>query len=285
MFLKNSKEKITWEHPHFWWDALILISLWAAAIFMPQKVDGIALAQILRILALIATLEMGSFIAYQVMGKNKSILLQGFLGGLASSTTVFVQMTRDQRFSKLPAKELASALLLATLAMLVEAFFIALGLSASNLILFAILLQSMVLAFFVRRYLNESVERTTSHDEQFQINHPIVWKRVLKLSLFIAFLIASMKFITLYLPIPNWLMVFVTSLLEAHAVLAAVLLEKQDTSILILYTLITLGHCCSKSFFVWRSDVKELPMLVARPLLLIVAIAAFLVIIAEIATI
>src|SRR5690606_34922635 len=107
----------------------------------------------------------------------------------------------------------------------------------------------------------------------FQINHPIVWKRVLKLTLFIAALIAMMNFVTTHLNIPDWLTVLLTSLFEAHAVLAATLLKQTETSVFFLYVLISFGHIISKMFLVWRSNITGLLQKVLIPLMFVLLIA------------
>lgn len=269
----TKQKSMEWSDPHLWWDGALMIALWVLTIFVPKFYEGIPLAAALRILALIATLEMGSFLTYKLIGKSKSLLLQGFIGGLASSTTVFVQMTSGDRFKKVNPLKLASALLLATLAMLIESFFIALGLTAPTILLFTILLQCSVLIYFITNYWKKVSETETSHISQFEINHPIVWKRVLKLSIFIAFLIGMMSFVTTQLKIPDWLTVLLTSLFEAHAVLASTLLKQTETSVTSLYVLISLGHIFSKMFLVWRSKITGLLQKVLIPLISTVAIA------------
>lgn len=84
-----------WKNSDFWWDSLLLLVMWSAVFFLPDHIYKVPVAIILKVVALVASLEMISFLAYQFVDKKNGLFLQGFLGGFASSTTVFVQITQD----------------------------------------------------------------------------------------------------------------------------------------------------------------------------------------------
>lgn len=219
-----------------------------------------------------------SFLAYQFVDKQNGLYLQGFLGGFASSTTVFVQITQDHRFSKLSVNTLTSILLFATLAMLIETLIIGLGLDASQKILYMIGFQMIVTAVYIYRLWREH-ETSKETNIHFYIDHPIIWKRVLKLALFILTLIGVMKLITTYAPISEPLAVLLTSLFEAHAVFAAILLKDHQSNIYFLYILVSLGSVLSKLFLVWRSKIPGLVRQIILPFAIStagIAIIAFL---------
>ena len=232
---------------------------------MPDHIFNVPVATILKVVALVASLEMISFLAYQFINNQRGLYLQGFLGGFASSTTVFVQITQDQRFSKLSVNTLTSILLFATLAMLIETFIIGLGLDAGHKILYMIAFQMVVTATFIYRLWREH-ESSNAVDVHFYIDHPIIWKRVLKLAIFILTLIGVMKLITTYAPISEPIAVLLTSLFEAHAVFAAILLKDHQSNIYFLYILVSLGSVLSKLFLVWRSKIPGLVRQIILPL-------------------
>ncbi len=138
-----------WKNSDFWWDSLLLLVMWSAVFFLPDLIYKVPVAIILKVVALVASLEMISFLAYQFVDKKNGLFLQGFLGGFASSTTVFVQITQDHRFSKFPVNTITSILLFATLAMLIETLIIGVGLNANQKIVYMIVFQMIVTALFI----------------------------------------------------------------------------------------------------------------------------------------
>lgn len=266
----NTDASITWNHPHFWWDSFLLLIIWLAVFFLPEHIYKVPVAIILKVVALVASLEMISFLAYQFVDKKNGLFLQGFLGGFASSTTVFVQITQDKRFSKLSVNTITSILLFATLAMLIETLIIGLGLDADQKIVYMIVFQMIVTALFIYLLWRDH-ESSKATDVHFYIDHPIIWKRVLKLALFILTLIGVMKLITAYAPISEPFAVLLTSFFEAHAVFVAILLKDHQSNIYFLYLLVSLGSVLSKLFLVWRSKIPGLVRQIVLPLAISIA--------------
>lgn len=239
---------------------------WVLVFVLPPMYFEIPISLIVKIVAIVATLEMLSFITFNLFGRNKSLLIQGFIGGLASSTTVFVQSTRDERFRKLSPYHLAAMLMLAIVAMLVESFVIGLGLNAPTIVLVVIVMQIIIMLAFAGLTWKRRPKNFFTDTNQFVISHPILWLRVLKLTFFIAALIALMEFGKFYFKDAYFITIFVTSLFEAHAVLAATLLDSNQ-HIVLAYAIITFGHSLSKLILVWRANFPGLVKLILIPLL------------------
>lgn len=250
----------------------MLALAWILVFVLPPMYLNIPISMIIKIVAIVATLEMLSFLSFNLFGRNKSLLIQGFVGGLASSTTVFVQSTRDERFRKLSPYHLAAMLMLAIIAMLVESFVIALGLNAPTIVLAIIVVQIIIMLAFASMTWKKRPKNFFTDNNQFIIGHPILWLRVLKLTIFIAALIALMEFGKFYFKDAYFITILVTSLFEAHAVLAATLLESNQ-HIVLAYALITFGHSLSKLALVWRANSPGLVKLIFIPLLCSLAVS------------
>lgn len=68
----------------------------------------------------LALLQFGEHILHRVVGEKRGILLSGFLGGLASSTAVYMNLGVLQKAHPGLARPMMGAALLATLASLLE---------------------------------------------------------------------------------------------------------------------------------------------------------------------
>jgi len=270
MIQTKDNETITWRHPHFWWDALVLAVVWILSFNFPDFVEGIEEKRIFQIIALVASLEMLSYITFNLFGKRHSLIVQGLIGGLASSTTVYVQLTRDQRFLNLNRHQLSTMLLFALAAMLIEALVISVTLSQSMLLHITIMLQLFVSIGFGLKNWRQANHREASAASDFTIPHPIVWPRVLKLTLFIGGLIFVMKLAHEYFTDAKLLAIFITALFEAHAIMAATFLQQNGQPLEFYYFIITLGHCLTKLILVTGTKFFNLML---WPILFIIAIS------------
>jgi len=99
---------------HIWLDIGLLTVLFAVASYIP----------LLKIVPLVASLELLSFFSFHLFAKRSSLKLQGFSGGFISSTTVFLQILYDKKFTSLHSRDVILTLILALCAMLLECILI-----------------------------------------------------------------------------------------------------------------------------------------------------------------
>jgi uncharacterized membrane protein (DUF4010 family) len=220
---------------HLWLDVSVLVVLWIVAMVIPKHLalgDLIALHLIFKIMALFATLELMSFLLFHFISGHRGLLLQGLLGGFISSTATYIQILGNEKFSKTNIHATLNALLLAKIAMLVEAIFIVLALIEHNVLMYItpFLVQLLALTGYLIWSLSKEDKSTTKSTSQLHVgfDHPIIWKNVLKLSALILILISTMHYLEKYLKLPEIISVLLVSLFEAHSVLASVLIKYQS---------------------------------------------------------
>jgi uncharacterized membrane protein (DUF4010 family) len=238
-----------------WLDMGLLALLFVVASYIP----------VLKIVPLIASLELFSFFSFHLLTKGSRFQLQGFLGGFISSTAVFLQVLNDAKFAATSDRDLVRALLFAICAMLLECLFIIYFLT-DNAPLFYYLPFIIQLIFFALvilyvntsrnpRFVNE-FENEPLADIELLNDHPIIWKNVLKLSLLIFTLIWLMHFVGSEFGLSRGLSTLLVSLFEAHAVLASILTESalapDQVEPLTLFLVILLGNTLSKSYLVFK---------------------------------
>lgn len=239
------------KHFHIWFDMGVLAILFIVASYIP----------LLKIVPLVASLELFSFFSFHLLAKNSRFHLQGFLGGFISSTAVFLQILNDKKFVVESEKNLLLTLLFALCAMLLECLFIIYFLAESfsfNYFLpfltqLACIAAAILYVAFSARFAQG--ERSTSSSEIDMLNdHPIIWKNVAKFSLIILAIIYSMHYLGTELGFSQSVSTLLISLFEAHAVLASVMtqwsLQAQGFDLMSLLLVILLGNTISKSYFV-----------------------------------
>jgi uncharacterized membrane protein (DUF4010 family) len=233
---------------------LLLALLYVVANYVPM----------LKIVPLIASLELFSFFTFHLLGQRRRLQLQGFLGGFISSTAVYLQVLNDPKYANSNERELSLTLLLALCAMLVECLFIVFFLS-NDAPLHYYLPFALQLAFFLLVIVYFSLPQTAGTasgqamgqvDIDLLNDRPIIWKNVAKLSLLLFLIIGLMHFIGNEFAMSRHLSTLFISLFEAHAVLAS-LLSQDDLlapgqNVLTLFFVILLGNALSKTFFVLR---------------------------------
>jgi uncharacterized membrane protein (DUF4010 family) len=230
---------------------------------------------LLKIVPLVASLELFSFFSFHIFAKRSSLKLQGFLGGFISSTAVFLQILYDKKFASLHSQDVMLTLLLALCAMLLECVFILFFFSTQLPLIYYLpfFLQLgffIVVLFLVQGYLrsrNISPENPEM-DIELLIDHPIIWKNVAKLSVFIIALVSIMHFIGDKFGLSREISTLIISFFEAHAVLAATMfqwsLDQENIELLQLIFLILLGNTLSKSYLAYKGNnlIKKWPFII-----------------------
>jgi len=240
---------------HIWLDMGLLVVLFVVASYIP----------LLKIVPLIATLELLSFFSFHLLAKRSSLKLQGFLGGFISSTTVFLQILYDKKFASLHSRDVILTLILALCAMLLECVFI-LFFFSTQLPLIYYLPFFLQLGFFIAVFFlvqGYTWSKNISPDKQemdieLLIDHPIIWKNVAKLSVFIIAMVSIMHFIGDKFGFSREISTLIISFFEAHAVLAATMFQwssnPKNIELLQLICLILLGNTLSKSYLAYRGN-------------------------------
>jgi uncharacterized membrane protein (DUF4010 family) len=251
---------------HLWLDISILIILWLTAILLPKTIaigDYLKLHLIFKIISLFATLELMSFFLFHFTSGHRGLLLQGLLGGFISSTATYIQILGNEKFSATNVHSTLNALLLAKIAMLIEAIMIVSALSNGQSLYHItpfILQLTFLLLFLLWNILRDkSLEHGKNIHIHVEFDHPIIWKNVLKLSGLILLLVTSMHYLEEYLHLSEYFSAFIISLFEAHSVLASVLIKAQSSQHSIsnqvwLFTVILIGSTISKIFLILRSS-------------------------------
>ncbi len=251
----NTPLSYHFKHIHIWFDIGVLAGLFVVASYFP----------ILKIVPLVASLELFSFFSFHLLAKNSRFQLQGFLGGFISSTAVFLQTLNDTKFAQESDRDLLLTLMFALCAMLLEClfiiFFLAENMPLSLYLPFITQLACIVLAilFFTYspRFASEYVD-TKPAEFNLLNDHPIIWKNVLKLSLIIFGIIYAMHFIGTEFGFPQSVSTLLISLFEAHAILASVMtqwsLQSPEIDLMSLFLVILLGNTLSKSYLAIRGS-------------------------------
>ena len=244
------------QHWHIWFDMGGMALLFVAAAYVP----------LLKIVPLVASLELFSFFSFHLLAKSSRFQLQGFLGGFISSTAVFLQTLNDSKFAATSERELLLTLLFALCAMLLECLFIVFFLS-ENLPFVYYLPFIAQLIFFASTILYVGTNKSarfagnpvgdSSVDIDLLNDHPIIWKNVVKFSLLILVIISVMRFAGSELGLPPGISTLIVSLFEAHAILASVMTEwslQPDDQLLQLFFLILSGNTLSKSYLAYKGS-------------------------------
>ncbi|MGX9462349.1 DUF4010 domain-containing protein [Shewanella sp. A14] len=235
----------------------ILAALFVVAAYIP----------LLKIVPLIACLELFSFLSFHLLAKRSRFQLQGFLGGFISSTAVFIQVLNDKKFAFTSERDLLLTLLFALCSMLLESLFIMFFMGEQLPIKFYLPFVTQLL-FFISMIIYIQTQSHLSFlsnqpgqaavEIELLIDHPINWKNVAKLSILILALVYAMHFIGSELGLSRGLSTLLVSFFEAHAILVSVMTEwsmkPDDIDLIILLLLILLGNTISKSYLVFKGN-------------------------------
>lgn len=237
------------KHFHIWFDMGMLALMFVVASYFP----------LLKIVPLVASLELFSFFSFHLLAKNSRFQLQGFLGGFISSTAVFLQTLNDKKFAAESEKNLLLTLLFALCAMLLECLFIVFFLADSLGFVYYLPFLTQLLCVsaaiiyvsFSSRFASSGIATRTADFDMLN-DHPIIWKNVAKLSLIILAIVYSMHFINSELGFPRSISTLLIALFEAHAILASVMtqwsMQSQEFDLMSLFIVILLGNTLSKSY-------------------------------------
>jgi uncharacterized membrane protein (DUF4010 family) len=242
---------------HIWFDMTMLAALFVVAAFVP----------LLKIVPLVACLELFSFFSFHLLAKRSRFQLQGFLGGFISSTAVFLQILNDKKFATTSEHDLLLTLLFALCSMLLECLFIIFFLADQLPFTFYIPFVTQLL-FFITAIIYVQIQSNllflskqsgqATVDIELLIDHPINWKNVAKLSIFILGLVYAMHFLGSELGLSRGISTLLVSFFEAHAILVSVMTEwsmnPQDIDLISLLLLILLGNTISKSYLVFKGS-------------------------------
>jgi uncharacterized membrane protein (DUF4010 family) len=234
---------------HFWLDLSALILIYVAVIFIEYEKW---VKDLLKITALMGSIEILSFFSFHLLGRRKGLLLQGLLSGFISSTMFFFKVTQDISFKKFPHNYIHASLLLSVIGMLMEMIGITVVIAKSNLISLSlpILIQILFLTLFAFIFVRRQKSFPT---DDIIIDHPILWRKVLKFSIILGTIIFFTRKLGIIFPQLSLAMTFVISLFETHAIWAANLINLSQNEIILLHLhLILFGNIVSKSFLVLK---------------------------------
>ena len=267
---------------HFWFDIVVLCMIWVAALWVDaglRLMDFISVALILKLVGLIGLLEVVGFFVLHSLGVKRGLLAQGLIGGFISSTAVFVRLTAKPMREAISSRRLARALLLAVLSMLFECLIILYTFVPQQILTYGwpIGLTMLVIGLTVWLLPNNPQESTQSSILEKSFEHPVVWLRVMRFSLVIVVLMWLIRFLNDSLHLPILWSTFLLASFEAHAVLAATLLNLSESQVntgqlgLWLVIMVSLGNTVSKSILVLRTGNRALYLYVISPLMASVA--------------
>ena len=235
-------------------------------------IEGTTLTNLFKIVALFSSLEFLGYLGTRLVGAKKGLLIQGFCGGFISSTMTHLRITRNTALDAYPPRVIAQALLLSTVSMLFECIFIAYTLHPHAKQLIApfvaqIILLILAILFFQHA---KSAAKSTAVQVVDDNDDPIIWKKMIYLSLFIITLTYVMRYISHTLKLPYAVSAFLVSLFEAHGVLVASMTEFSDLTEIPRATEVVIvvlaGNVISKTFFVMRSKRKDIRIPTLVPL-------------------
>ena len=242
---------------HIWFDMALLAALFVVAAYFP----------LLKIVPLVASLELFSFFSFHLLAKRSRFQLQGFLGGFISSTAVFMQVLFDNKFASTSERDLLLTLFFALCAMLLECLFIIFFLAEKVAFIYYLpFITSLIFIAIAILYLNVSSSsrfdgnHTTDSTVEIELlnDHPIIWKNVAKLSILIFVIVCAMHFIGSEFGLSRDISTLLISLFEAHAILASVMtewsLQSQSFDLMKLFFLILLGNALSKSYLALKGS-------------------------------
>ena len=251
----------------FWFDLALLGLLWIGVLYLPastMSIGTLSLSDLLKIITLIGTLEALGYFSQYLFGNRKGLLVQGFLGGLISSTMTFLRLCNVPENSFQPML-ITRALLLAVLAMLIECILIIYAIHPSPLeVSKLVILQGGIIAFVIvviSWFSPKNTRVDQIFEEDVKIHDPIVWKKVIYFSFLIVFIIQLLHFTNEQLSIPYIYSVLLISLMEAHGVLAAAITKFSHTSeteeIQKIVAMVLMGNIIGKTYFVFRCKTKK----------------------------
>ncbi len=262
----------------FWLDLGVLGVIWWAALQVGgdvPRLSWLSVALVFKLLGLVGLLEAASFFVSHLFGVKRGLLVQGLIGGFISSTAVFVRLTSKPMREAISSRRLARALLLAVLSMLLECLMILYALTPEQFFShgWPIGLSMVVIILTVWLLPENSQETTKISMLEKSFDRPVAWLRVFYFTAVIVGLMWLIRFLNDAAHLPILWSTFLLSIFEAHAVLAASLLNltanQVDTNLqgLWLVIMVLLGNTVSKFFLVLKTGSWALCLYVLSPLI------------------
>jgi len=214
-----------------------------------------------RVVAIVATLDLLSFLLFHFVAKRNSLRLQGFLGGFVSSTAVFLHVLNSKNYQHVPAPLLSASLFYALTAMLFECLLIIVLLAGQAPLIFYVPFATSLMCFVFAAILFEWKAPSMKVSQAMEplaavAEHPISWSSVAKFSAIILALILLLEFLAQEFAFSANISATLIALFEAHAVLAASVTGWSQNSttetVITLFLMILLGNTLGKSLLVWR---------------------------------
>jgi uncharacterized membrane protein (DUF4010 family) len=260
-----------------WIDTLILMIVWFISIglkhFLTDPKYSILL-KLTHLTALMASIEMIGFFALHLFGKKKGVFVQGFIGGFISSTMIYIQFGDKEKMKAFYARDIVGALILSTISMLSLCILLVLTITSGNPVNIWLPFMFQIIGLIFCHFLILSLlPRNDIHDNStlISIDNPIIWKNVLKFTLFFACILYGLKWMATLLPDSYLVTTFIISLFESHAILAAFLSEidfiQEKFQSEWIISLILLGNLVSKIFLVSRSEISGIKIPVTLSLI------------------
>lgn len=185
-----------------------LVDPWG--IFNPKKFGYIILT--------LATLEFSSYILIKLVGSKKGALINGFLGGLVSSTSVLLATARQATKTPSAWRTLLSSALIAKLAALLELLLIVALVSWELFIHLVFPVGAGVICGGIA-LLIIIPKHSEDYDSRIVLKSPLNWKGVLRLSLLLAIILAAISITKIWLGVrATFALSFLTGMFELHGV-------------------------------------------------------------------
>lgn len=248
------------QQPRFWLDVTLVALLYLAAQWYP----------LVRVVAIVASLDLLSFLLFHLVANKHSLRLQGFLGGFVSSTAVFVHVLNAEQYRSVPSPLISATLLYALTAMLLECVLIILLLASHAPPLFYLPFLVSIAVFVAAAIWFERGKTSAIAMPLAPLasvsERPVAWFSVVKFSAVILGLILLLEYLAEEFIFSTNLSAMLIALFEAHAVLAASVSEWSQSgntdTVMTLFLLILLGNTLGKSLLVWRSQnlTRKLPL-------------------------
>lgn len=231
--------------------AVLVILFFGVAPFLPDRtVDPLGIINprhLLMLFTLIALLQFTGYAASRVFGSRAGLAFSGFLGGLVSSTAVFVGLAQTRRDNHHEERPVIAHALLAIAATLLE---LALVLMLANTVL------AMQLALPILAMLSSCIglalllsRGKTGQRSSMPVRDPVNFRSVLKLALLLAGLIALVNLAhQIFHDRGLWLVAGISGLFELQGVSLAIALDLQRGVIPIASGMIAVLLAISASF-------------------------------------
>lgn len=273
---------LTSPYKRFGRDTVFVGALWALSFWIPTHLSCFGLIEvrtILKIFAVVATLQIGIIPVSQWVGHLNAYLIRGFLGGFISSTATFIHLTGRHEITMVAPSMVVRALLLTTMAMLIECVFIlvSFGPQVPLKAVLPLLAHICVVGGFLLMPVSKRSE--AAHKRHHPLSLSFQWKKVIWPSLFIIGLFILLSFIKGQMTFSVYLGAFLLSLAEAHGVLAAAAgnsANLHEGQMQRLVFLILTGNSLSKAIFIFRVKENQIRGPLLKAMALAISISAVL---------